>query len=67
MDNGTNAEGCSRSVFHQWMRGQTARGKPKDERARVWATVISALRESQEKPLVDLASELKHALQNQVD
>lgn len=62
MDNGTNEEGCSRSVFDQWMRGQVARGKPKDERPRVWATVISALRETQEKPLVDLASEVKHAI-----
>ena len=67
MDNGTNEEGCSRSVFDQWMRGQVARGKPKDERPRVWATVISALRETQEKPLVDLASEVKHAIQNRIE
>jgi len=40
---------CSRLVFDQWRKGQLARGKHKDERPCVWATVISALRETQEK------------------
>ena len=62
-DNYRNEEKCSRSVFDQWIKGQTARGK-KDDRPRVWATVISALKESGG---TDLATELKIALNNQVE
>ena len=63
IDNYPNEEKCSRSVFDQWIKGQTARGK-KDDRPRVWATVISALKESGG---TDLATELKIALNNQVE
>ena len=63
----TNEKGCSRLVFDRWRKGQLARGKDKDNRPCVWATVISALRETQEKPLVDLASEVKHAIQNRIE
>lgn len=62
-DNYRNEEKCSRSVFDQWIKGQTVRGK-KDDRPRVWATVISALKESGG---TDLATELKTALNNQVE
>ena len=62
----TSSSECSHLVFEYWLDGKTALGKKVDLRPHVWATVISALRETGTPALKTLSKELQTALLNEV-